>query len=280
METTVTFCGICKAESARLFKTKVLNTFDVQYYRCPQCGFIQTESPYWLNKAYEDAIAVLDIGLASRNINSAKTVERVIRENFSCAGKFLDYGGGHGLLVRLMRDRGFDFWRQDSYCENIFARFFDSADLAGNPAFELVTAIEVFEHLVSPPDELSAILHHADSVLFTTELQPQSPIKSVDDWWYFLPQTGQHVSFYTKKSLEELGKSQGCALYSNNSGLHLLTRRKYRFDPMEPFRKKSRFRRMLQFLFPAGRNVAAGTVKLKSLLPGDFERVQSNLRNI
>jgi hypothetical protein len=37
-------------------------------------------------------------------------------------GTFVDIGGGYGLLTRLMRDRGFDFYWKDPHCENIFAK--------------------------------------------------------------------------------------------------------------------------------------------------------------
>jgi len=33
------------------------------------------------------------------------------------------------VYVRLMRDEGYNFYRQDVYCENIFAKSFDVEDL-------------------------------------------------------------------------------------------------------------------------------------------------------
>ena len=77
--------------------------------------------------------------------------------------RFLDYGGGYGLFVRMMRDRGFDFYRQDIHCENILADQFDLMDLPAGSKFAMLTAIEVFEHLQDPVAELGYMLQLSDT---------------------------------------------------------------------------------------------------------------------
>ncbi|HET9908185.1 MAG TPA: hypothetical protein VFQ23_16155, partial [Anaerolineales bacterium] len=59
-------CNICDATSLPLAKALVLKKHEVQYYACVNCGFIQTERPYWLEEAYSSAIARSDIGLIGR----------------------------------------------------------------------------------------------------------------------------------------------------------------------------------------------------------------------
>ena len=59
-------CKICKSKSHEFFSTKLLYKFDVKYYKCKSCGFVQTENPYWLNEAYTSAITSQDIGLIGR----------------------------------------------------------------------------------------------------------------------------------------------------------------------------------------------------------------------
>jgi hypothetical protein len=226
-------CKICSSQSNDLFKAKVLNKYEVAYYKCQECGFIQTEDPYWLNEAYESAISSVDTGIVTRNFVNSKIVSAIIRFFFNKREKFLDYGGGYGLLVRLMRDKGFDFYRFDKYSENLFARCFDINDLNNKNGFELITAFEVFEHLNSPLDEIKEILSFGTSVLFSTELQPVSPIKSVEDWWYFSPDSGQHVSIYSKQSLISLADKLGCNLYSNGKNIHLLTLKKFKINPVK-----------------------------------------------
>ena len=68
---------------------------------------------------------------------------------FDPKAKFLDYGGGYGMLVRLMRNYGFDFYYFDKYCQNLFANGFDLKDSACS-RFELLTAFELFEHFSEP----------------------------------------------------------------------------------------------------------------------------------
>lgn len=218
-----------------LFSAKVLKKYDVKNYQCPKCDFIQTENPYWLKEAYSSAITKLDIGLIERNNSLVTIVDWIIKIYFDYNAKFLDYAGGYGMFVRLMRDRGFDYYRQDIYCQNMFANKFDVTDLPNNPKFELVTAFEVFEHLENPVEEIEKIFQYADTVLFSTELIPDEKIKSSDDWWYFSPETGQHIAFYTPESLRLLAEKFHCKFYSNNRNLHLFTRQDIAENPFDAY---------------------------------------------
>ena len=47
------YCRLCSGETSFVFNHKVLNKFDVKYYRCSNCESLQTEKPYWLDEAYE-----------------------------------------------------------------------------------------------------------------------------------------------------------------------------------------------------------------------------------
>lgn len=72
-------CKICNNLIENFDKAKVLNKYDVQYYRCPNCGFISTEEPYWLDEAYSSAIACTDIGLIMRNMLFRDKVSAVLK---------------------------------------------------------------------------------------------------------------------------------------------------------------------------------------------------------
>lgn len=232
-------CKICQSESRKAFGLTVLSKYPVSYFRCSQCGFFQTETPYWLKEAYEHSIAFTDTGILSRNIWFAEQTEKIIFRRFNVSGKFLDYGGGYGILTRLLRDSGFDFWRYDPHSPNLFAKIFDFNDDFGEASekFELLTALEVFEHLEDPLIEIKKMLSLSDSLLFTTELIPPE-IKDLQDWWYLAPETGQHISFYTKKSLEHLASSLKLHFYTNGTNLHLWSWRSMQ-DPFGFFYKIS-----------------------------------------
>ena len=97
-----------------------------------------------------------------------------------------------------MRDEGFPFLRSDLYCENIFARGFDLSDRDPDfqDSFVLLTAFELFEHFEHPKCQIEKMFGLSDTILFSTELQPDRELTSADDWWYFVPETGQHIAFY------------------------------------------------------------------------------------
>ncbi|WP_446011678.1 class I SAM-dependent methyltransferase [Candidatus Electrothrix sp.] len=209
-----------------LFRTKVLNKYTISYYKCNNCKFINTEEPFWLEEAYGDAIASLDIGLVSRNRKLEPIVTDIIYRYFNKNGIFLDYAGGYGLFVRIMRDNGFDFFRHDVFCQNLFAQFFDIENFMQDSKFELITAFEFLEHCKDPLSEMTRLLSMSDSVLFSTSLHKKN-ITSVNDWWYFVPETGQHISFFSIETLENMARSLAVQFYTNGHDLHLFTRQKY-----------------------------------------------------
>jgi hypothetical protein len=76
----------------------------------------------------------------------------------------------------------------------------------------MITCFEVFEHFENPMEEFSEINELSDHILFSTELQPKNPAK-IKDWWYLTPETGQHLAFYTEKSLTVLAKKHSKYYY-------------------------------------------------------------------
>lgn len=126
-------CCICKGSLIKNFSGLILQKYTVSYFKCEDCGFIQTEKPYWLIEAYQSAITDLDIGLICRNLQFSEILEKILLNNsIDPNRKFIDYGGGYGMFDRLMRDKGFDFYRQDIHCQNLFAMHFDVTDIKIN----------------------------------------------------------------------------------------------------------------------------------------------------
>lgn len=214
-------CKICESESIHFANSKILNKYDIDYFQCKNCGFVQTEEPYWLSEAYSNAIASSDVGLVSRNIMLSKISSHIIFTIFNSNGKFLDYGGGYGLFVRLMRDSGLDFFWDDKFCKNIFCQGFEAEKQESN-IYELVTAFEVFEHFENPVEQIANILSYSRNVLFSTELLPESNPKP-DEWLYYSLQEGQHISIYTTKALSIIAEKLELNFYTNGASLHLIT---------------------------------------------------------
>lgn len=217
-------CKICSNKTEFLTEHKLLNKYKVNYFRCDSCNFVQTEDPYWLNESYTAAITNSDIGMISRNISLSQITSAIIVSFFDREKKFIDYGGGYGTFVRLMRDSGFNFYWYDKFCSNLFARGFEHNEENNDP-YEIVTAFEVLEHLVNPIEDIKKIAELSKNILFTTELLP-SNILPPQTWWYYGLEHGQHIAFYTHKSLSVIANKFNLNLYSNGRFLHLLSNKK------------------------------------------------------
>ncbi|GAB4001925.1 hypothetical protein GCM10028807_59290 [Spirosoma daeguense] len=196
----------------------------VDYHECPNCEFVQTETPYWLDEAYSNAFTSTDTGTLQRTLILGKSAAALAFFAFDRHGRFVDYAGGYGTLARYMRDIGFDYYSTDLYATNFMARGFD----AEPGKYAMATAFECFEHFVNPGEELEKILAYSDSIFFTTQPCP-NPAPRVKDWWYYAPHHGQHISLYRPKSLEYLGKQYGLHYY-NLLNYHLFT--KHEMSPL------------------------------------------------
>jgi len=220
-------CPICSNRRELYFAGKILNKYDVDYFYCNNCGLLQVEEPYWLDEAYSDVIAKTDVGLVFRNIKISDKLTSLLYNCFEDSenSKYLDLAGGYGLLTRLMRDNGFNFYWDDPYCENLFAQGFELQDNS-NSEFDAITAFEVFEHITNPLKFLKNNFNkfNCKTIIFTTQLF-QSPPPDLEDWWYYALETGQHVSFYQLKTLKYVASEFGLNLYSNDN-FHCITDRK------------------------------------------------------
>ena len=266
---------ITGGETEFIYSTKVLHKYEVKYFKCKQTGFIQTEEPYWLKEAYQSAITKLDVGLVHRNVHLADFTEKLLIKFFDYKKCFLDYAGGYGLFTRIMRDKGFQFYNTDKFCPNLFAEYFDLNQLSLDPYFELVTAFEVFEHLVNPLDEIAAIISLSDNVLFTTELIPTDH-ESFKNWYYVSTETGQHISFYSLESLRYLASHFDRCFYSNGTTTHLFTKYKLESDPfyVPQIREPLLLRKARKYV---RKNDQKGQVHMESLIGHDWQFIKDKL---
>jgi len=217
-------CRICNTITFYGFNHKVLKKYDVAYFQCPECGLLQTESPFWLEEAYFlNSDIGYDIGYVSRNIYYSNMVSRVIYHLFDKASSFVDYGGGYGLFTRLMRDIGFDFFWIDEYAQNIFAKGFE---LNENQNIMGITAFEVFEHL---PD-IQTLMNFFNKkvcgfLLFSTKLYGNA-VPEPEEWSYYSFEGGQHISLFNNKTFSYIASKYSLFYYSNGGQFHLFSRKK------------------------------------------------------
>lgn len=217
-------CPICTGPMKECFTAQVLGRYPARYESCAECGFLRAHEPHWLEEAYSDAIAAADTGLVSRNIAIADKLAGVLYWVLGerGQGRYVDLAGGYGMLTRLMRDSGFDFYWSDKYCSNLLAPGFEYLPSTG-PCVA-ATAFEVLEHLTDPRAfvEEAFALSGAQTLVFTTELFEGDPPEP-GSWWYYSFATGQHIGFFQRRTLARLGSELGLHFYSAH-GIHLLSR--------------------------------------------------------
>jgi hypothetical protein len=230
---------------APAFEAAVLDKYNVSYFHCSGCGFGCTEEPYWLDEAYQDPLTSSDTGLVQRNLALCKKISAFINLHLNTHDAFLDFAGGCGLFVRLMRDRGFDFYWIDKYSQNVLARGFES--IKSKRQFAAVTAFEVIEHVSNPVTFFSEVLeqYSPSSIIFSTELYSGNSLPP-KDWWYYLFNSGQHISFYRQETLQKLAKRLGLHFFTHR-GIHVLTKNAKGFHPLRM--------ELARFGIPALRNV-------------------------
>lgn len=212
-------CRVCGSIAKYLWDADLLD-LTVRYFECEVCGYVQTESPYWLDRAYSEVINDSDTGIMYRNLNNIQIVIATLIILGSLHGRVVDCAGGYGILVRLLRDYGIDALWSDRYCQNLVARGFEY-DSGGA---DLVTAFEAFEHFVHPDEELDRLLAISPNVLLTTGLITGST-PGPGEWRYYGKEHGQHIGFFRLKTLEFLATGHGKYLISNGSSYHLISDR-------------------------------------------------------
>ena len=235
MGMVVSACRVCNSESRALFSKLILRKFMVQFFECSSCGHIQTETPYWLQEAYENLSFQNDVGMADRSVGGAyTTVAMAYKTGVLPTDSHVDWGAGTGLLVRLCRDHGMDSRYYDLYASNVFAKGFEANLQDRSQNIVLVTAFEVAEHFPQPIENFAEILALSPRTLLFSTLLYQG---QGEGWWYFLSD-GQHVALYTRRSLQCLADRFGYNLYSNGCDLHAFTRDRLSDRFLNSIRKK------------------------------------------
>lgn len=186
-------CPCCKIKSEPL-----LIKSGVQYYQCKYCETVFSGALPNDNKiggGFED----------ERNEQNSERIERVKKYLPSLPNKrILDFGCGHGMLVKDMVAGGLDAHGYDKYNPS-----FDKID----GMFGLFTIVEVIEHLSEPFDELDMIrcISGEAAVLYVessfTDVAKQEQIP-LEDFFYISPEVG-HSTIFSHKGLDILMAEKG-----------------------------------------------------------------------
>ncbi len=197
-------CRLCGGPAKRVFTQTILQAYEAGYYRCEVCSSLQTEEPHWLDEAYGKNLSCLDTGAAQRTLTNL-AICFVISRLFKLTN-VIDFGGGDGLLCRLLRDYGLNCFVTDRYATPTYAQGFTEPDFQ-HP--DLVIASEVVEHFANPGRDLYQLFGLNPRIVFvSTAIYTDQQ----GDWWYLAPDSGQHVFFYSKKALDLIADKYGYGL--------------------------------------------------------------------
>jgi len=195
----------------------------VYYAQCGTCRFCYAPQLWaWTMGEFEEKIYNADYVLAdphyteARPRASAADLVALFGEGAKSI-RHLDYGGGHGMLSRLLGEAGWSSLSYDPFVDK-------GLEPQSLGRFDLITAYEVFEHV---PDvehlmnDLASLLAPDGLVLFSTMLSdghiaPQQRLT----WWYAAPRNG-HISLYSRTSLELLAAKSGLKLGSFSDVFHV-----------------------------------------------------------
>lgn len=189
-------CRLCQGRAWPLFSLTVLGRLDVQLYRCERCQSVETERPYWLDISYDRELLSFgnDISVRAKSMEAWVVYVALLFGLRPASTRILDYGAGPGLFVRVLRDLGFLAFAYDPHAESMFASSF-LAQVAEK--FDMLVAVETWEHFIDPAAELEQLFapRHDLVVVRTQPYRDEGP-----GWYYFYPDAGQHVFFYSHKA--------------------------------------------------------------------------------
>jgi len=195
-------CRLCGGALLERFGLTVLRKHTVRYHECQFCGSLQTEPPHWLEEAYASNLSDLDTGSGQRNLTNLAAcflVSRIFRAN-----DVIDFGGGDGLLCRLLRDYAINCFVRDKHAAASYAQGFTQADFA---VPQMLIAFEVMEHFAEPKVEWEQLFALGPRVLLASTTLYRRQGK---DWWYLSPESGQHIFFYSERALQWIAQQHDC----------------------------------------------------------------------
>ncbi len=228
LTTSSSTCKICGSETELAFNRGWSGqSYTFPYYHCtnPQCNFLYTDyldhwSDQQISALYEGHIDGGGKGrahLALDKVNLAK----VLLPN---AKKILDIGCGEGWGVYTLRKAGFEAYGYDVVPPNICHDYITTGSrelIAGT--YDVITAIEVLEHLVDPIDTcnwIASLLREGGVFAFSTYTFDFN--KHDVNWWYLNP-VG-HISLHTRSSLRLLAEATGFRVAADIFATHVWVR--------------------------------------------------------
>jgi|LakMenEpi03Aug12_release.lakeMendotaPanAssembly.Ray.scaffolds.fasta_scaffold252236_1 hypothetical protein len=229
--------------------------------------FIYVDDPYWLDEAFTDAISTMDTGILDRNLRYVARISLLLETSRHPFHSGVDLGGGYGLFVRGMRDKGFDFYWSDKYAENLAARGFEAKE---GSSYDVAVAIEVLEHIPNPAVFISDCKKKYDfkTLFFSAECFDPAKVPE-KDWWYWTFESGQHISFFSELTLNQIAAMNDMRLFDFGYGLYAMSSHDLSFDAGFRGRLRRKFINSCRF----------GSHSRKSFMVSDMHLMRQRFRS-
>jgi SAM-dependent methyltransferase len=224
-------CPICAAATAPCGSKRGVRTDRVFHLRrCGDCGFAFVEDPWTeydqiYDQAYYEGRGSDPLINYAREFDDPETSvrayewrgwDRLVHAESPGPVKWLDFGSGCGTLVRHLRQigrdevYGFDTGAWSERARNRHVPILTEAELSAHAgSFDVVTAVDVVEHLVDPLSALRLcrrMLKPGGRLIPVTQNALIAPREFVR-WSYVLPEI--HVSFFTPDALARALRQTG-----------------------------------------------------------------------
>lgn len=230
-----TACRVCGAGTARIGKVRGgFTQRDFELRRCDRCGFAFIADPwtdfpaiyddrYYAGQGADPLVDYrFELEHPQRSVRQYewRGVTRLVSRLLGGLDgvRWLDFGCGNGGLVRYVRDHsrasvlGFEEGSIAADARRLGIPIVSPAELAGRPGeFDVVTAIEVLEHVIDPVTELKRIreLLRPGGLLFLTTGNAAPYRGRLLRWNYIVPEI--HVSFFEPATLDYALRQAGFA---------------------------------------------------------------------
>lgn len=211
-------CPVCNAEESTFVIRVIKSGLEIEYVRCCECRTVYApEVLSWEPGDFKCKIYNIDYVKFDPDFVEKRPriyANSLYKNRFpSFSGRHLDYGGGNGKLSQILRDEA-------SWDSQTFDRYYGDVKLPEGK-FDLVTAIEVFEHAVNVHElwnDLSRLTNFGGILFVSTWTAPDN-LESMNDWFYLLPRNG-HFIFYSPEAFDLLEKQYGFERYSSVGAIH------------------------------------------------------------